>query len=121
MTIATGMSRILADRHFKILPWQEHIDQSIGDILSTPIGTRVMRPDYGSRIPRLVDRPINQGWKLEVYVAAVEALGRWEPRIRVKQVKVDAIGIGYIETSIEYELVESGENGTYETRVRITR
>ena len=61
MTIATGMSRTPADGRFEILPWQEHIDQSIGDILSTPIGTRVMRPDYGSRIPRLVDRPINQG------------------------------------------------------------
>ena len=115
--IATGMSRTATDGRFAILPWQEHIDQSIGDILTTPIGTRNMRPWYGSRVPRLVDRPINQSWKLEVYVAAVEALGRCEPRIKVKQVYVDAVGNGYIELRVAYELVETGEAGTAKARV----
>jgi Bacteriophage baseplate protein W len=31
-----------------------HLRQSVRDILSTPIGTRVLRRDYGSRLPRLV-------------------------------------------------------------------
>ncbi|MCV6588938.1 MAG: hypothetical protein OIF57_07920 [Marinobacterium sp.] len=34
-----------------------HIRQSITNILTTPIGTRVMRRDYGSVLPDLIDRP----------------------------------------------------------------
>ena len=36
-----------------------HLAQSIGDILSTPLGARVMRRDYGSDLPDLIDRPLN--------------------------------------------------------------
>ena len=35
----------------------DHLRQSIRDILTTRIGTRVMRRDYGSRLPTLVDTP----------------------------------------------------------------
>ncbi|NYZ70451.1 baseplate assembly protein W, partial [Endozoicomonas sp. SM1973] len=35
----------------------DHLRQSITDILTTRIGTRLMRRDYGSRLPELVDRP----------------------------------------------------------------
>ena len=113
----TGASRTLTDGRFAVLPWQEHLQQSIGDILNTPIGTRVMRLEYGSKCPRLVDRPINQSWKLEVYVAVVEALGRWEPRIKVRQVHVNSVGVGYIEISIDYELVGIGEPATMYAKV----
>lgn len=113
----TGASRTLIDGRFVVLPWQEHLQQSIGDILSTPIGTRVMRPDYGSKLPRLVDRPINQSWKLEVYVAVVEALGRWEPRIKMKQVRIPAAGNGYIELELDYELVGTSGIATTYTKV----
>ena len=34
-----------------------HLRQSIGDILSTPIGSRVMRREYGSLVPALIDKP----------------------------------------------------------------
>ena len=40
----------------------DHLRQSIRDILTTRIGTRVMRRDYGSRLPTLVDNPMTQGW-----------------------------------------------------------
>ena len=33
-----------------------HLVQSIRDILTTPIGSRVMRRDYGSRLPALLAR-----------------------------------------------------------------
>ena len=35
----------------KITSETEHIKQSIADILLTPIGSRLQRRDYGSRIP----------------------------------------------------------------------
>lgn len=82
-----GMSRVDATA----LGGFDHLRQSIQDILSTPIGTRVHRRDYGSRIPRLVDRPINQSLVADLVAATAEALDRWEPRLRLEQVKIDNV------------------------------
>ena len=88
-----------------------HIRQSIADIVTTPIGTRIMRPEYGSRVPRLIDNPVTKSWKLAVYAAAAEAIRRWEPRVSIEQVNIDAVGPGYAELSIDYKL----QNGKPET------
>lgn len=64
-----------------------HIHQSVADILTTPIGTRVMRRDYGSLIPELIDQPLTDANFLRLYAATVIAITRWEPRIRVERVR----------------------------------
>lgn len=66
----------------------EHIQQSIGDILSTPIGSRVMRREYGSLLPELMDAPINGALVVRIYTATVAALTKWEPRITVERVSL---------------------------------
>mgnify|MGYP006175739793 CR=1 FL=1 len=66
----------------------EHIAQSITDILTTRIGTRVMRREYGSQLPDLIDWPHNAATRLQAYAATAMALMRWEPRIRVIEVQV---------------------------------
>ncbi|MCP4101679.1 MAG: phage baseplate protein, partial [Lentisphaerae bacterium] len=63
-----------------------HLKQSITDILTTPIGTRVMRREYGSRLPRLVDAPLNSSTLVDLYSATAEALQRWEPRFKLTEV-----------------------------------
>lgn len=67
----------------KCLNGIEHIRQSIADILTTPLGNRVMRRDYGSLLPELIDQPLNGATTLRAYSATVVALMKWEPRIRV--------------------------------------
>ena len=52
------------------------ISQSITDILTTRIGTRVMRREYGSLLPELVDHPFNDATRLRVYAAAVRIRGQ---------------------------------------------
>lgn len=69
----------------------EHLRQSIMDILTTPIGSRVMRRDYGSELFNLLDHPGNKANLLRVYAATIEALLRWEPRIRPRRVQIDSI------------------------------
>ena len=66
-----------------------HLRQSIADILSTPLGSRVMRRDYGSQLPELIDQPFNGTTALRLYAATAAALMRWEPRIRVSRVGLD--------------------------------
>ena len=66
----------------------EHLSQSIADILTTPIGTRVLRREYGSRLYDLVDRPMNEETRVLIISEVAQALGRWEPRLRSVQVTV---------------------------------
>lgn len=65
-----------------------HLAQSIGDILSTPIGTRVMLRDYGSMIADLIDQPANSITRQLLFAASAVALSRWEPRIKLTRVGV---------------------------------
>jgi len=68
-----------------------HLAQSIADILATPIGTRLMRRDYGSRVPDLIDAPANAATRVQLYAATATALMRWEPRITVKRVALSVM------------------------------
>lgn len=61
----------------------DHLRQSIRDILTTRIGTRVMRRDYGSRLHALVDNPMTPRLAMDLYSATAEALARWEPRFKL--------------------------------------
>jgi len=66
----------------------DHIKQSIGDILTTRIGTRIARREYGSNVPDLIDEPFNGATTLRLYAATAIALMRWEPRIRITRVQL---------------------------------
>jgi phage baseplate assembly protein W len=68
-----------------------HIQQSIADILTTPIGSRIQRREYGSLLPSLIDMPATDAERLRVVAAAVIAIMRWEPRIRLHRVRFGSI------------------------------
>ncbi|CAK7055962.1 MAG: hypothetical protein CITR_02414 [Citrobacter freundii] len=65
-----------------------HIKQSVKDILTTPVGMRVMRRDYGSVILNLIDQPNDGSTRLRIMSAVVMALARWESRL-------DIIGVDF--------------------------
>lgn len=66
-----------------------HLKQSIADILSTPIGSRVARRTYGSLLPELIDQPDNGNTRVRLFTATAGALMRWEPRVRVSRIGLD--------------------------------
>jgi len=76
MNVATGES----------ISGMDHIKQSVADILTTPIGSRVMRREYGSLLPSLIDQPLNGANLLRAYSAVVVAINEWEPRIRLERI-----------------------------------
>ncbi|MFI8749085.1 GPW/gp25 family protein [Vreelandella lionensis] len=89
-----------------------HIQQSVADILTTPIGSRVMRREYGSLLPELIDQPLNGPTALRAYAATVVALMKWEPRIRVQQVtrQVSTQRPGRFDLIITARRVDNGES-----------
>ncbi|MFG0398298.1 GPW/gp25 family protein [Pseudomonas sp. B21-031] len=74
----------------------DHLKQSIEDILTTPLGSRRMVPEYGSHLRRFIDLPVNEGWKSAVQAEVARALGRWEPRVQLERVKVVSVLDGQI-------------------------
>lgn len=86
----------------------DHLRQSIRDILTTPIGSRVMRREYGSRLFRLVDAPMNRSTLLEIYAAAIEAIERWEPRFRVTKVVASSAEPGAVTLDVTGEYLQDG-------------
>jgi phage baseplate assembly protein W len=74
----------------------EHLKQSIADILNTPIGSRVMRRDYGSRLFELIDAPINRSTVVDIVAETAEALMKWEDRLVVSAVDVTGAVVGQI-------------------------
>ncbi len=72
----------------KRLSGSAHLRQSISDILTTPIGSRVLVRDYGSDLFSLIDNPKDELTRLRIISATAAALARWEPRIKVTRVSV---------------------------------
>lgn len=90
------------DRHTGLpISGIEHVRQSIEDILTTPLGSRRQRPEYGSQLRRFVDLPVTEGWKSAVQAEVARALGRWEPRLKLSQVRVIAVLNGRIEFELK--------------------
>lgn len=85
----------------QLIAGTDHLSQSIRDILTTPIGTRVMRRDYGSRLFQLTDSPTNPAGLLALYAATADALARWEPRFDLTKVSLSGIEGGAVTLDLE--------------------
>lgn len=92
-----GMSR----QSGRPLDADAHLMQSIGDILTTPIGSRVMRRDYGSLLFELVDQPVNARTRLRLFAAIAIALARWEPRISIRRIAVLILAPGQLQVTLD--------------------
>ena len=89
------------DRHTgAALSGVEHLRQSIADILTTPVGSRRMRPGYGCQLRQFVDMPVTAGWKSAVQAEVAHALNLWEPRFKLRSVRVTAVLNGKISFAL---------------------
>ena len=59
-------------------------------ILRTAPGEQLMRPTFGAGLERLVHEPNTLATRARVQEEITAALERWEPRIRLDRVDVDA-------------------------------
>ena len=78
----------------------EHLKQSIIDILTTSMGTRVICRDYGSSLFQLTDQPINRDLFPKIYAAVADAIDKWEPRFKVEKIAINSIKEGHVTLSL---------------------
>ena len=102
------------------IPYLDQIRQSIQDILTTPIGSRVMRRDYGSLLPDLIDRPIDDVLVLQCYSAIYTALLQWEDRLIIEYISIEQIAHGVLDIRLDAHLAHIGTDTTLETSISLT-
>ena len=77
------------------------IENSIKDILLTPLGSRVMLPDYGSRIYELIDRKVDDEFRADLACFVIEAVEKWEKRVKIDEVRL----IGLKDHKLSFKVV----------------
>lgn len=65
------------------------IRQSLHDIFTTPIGSRIQRREYGSLLFQIIDAPMNPANRLRLAAALVDAATRWEPRVTLESAIIE--------------------------------
>nr|DAT18924.1 MAG TPA: baseplate assembly protein [Caudoviricetes sp.] len=83
------------------------IENSIKDILLTPLGSRVMLPEYGSRIYELIDRKVDDEFRADLACFVIEAVERWEKRVKIDEVRL--IGVKNHKLSFKVVLMSGDE------------
>lgn len=77
------------------------IENSIKDILLTPLGSRVMLPEYGSRIYELIDRKVDDEFRADLACFVIEAVEQWEKRVKIDEVRL----IGLKDHKLSFKVV----------------
>ena len=82
----------------------DDIDSSIRMVLTTAPGERLMRPHFGCRIWELMFEPINANTLGLMREAVREAVGRWEPRVTLDDVRLvpDEGSVGRVMIHVDY-------------------
>ncbi|RRO12062.1 GPW/gp25 family protein [Pectobacterium aquaticum] len=88
-------------RNGRAITDDEHISQSVRDILLTPVGSRLMRRSYGSQLFSLIDEPQEPAIKLKITSAIYSALMRWEPRITPTKITLETRGAGLAAVTLQ--------------------
>lgn len=88
------------------------LNQSILTILTTPVGESFFNPAFGSRLTKLLFEPNSDVLQDLIQVLVREALSKWEPRIRIQNLKV-TVGTQTAEVSITYTTVQGYEQGLF--------
>ena len=101
-----GMNRVTGERISDV----DHISQSIGDILRTPVGSRIMRREYGSLLSQMIDQPQTPALELQIKVACYMAILKWEPRITLTTITTERQFDGKMIVNLTGQLKDTGES-----------
>jgi len=67
------------------------IAESIQTILSTPLGSRVMLPEFGSNLHLLIDKKVDDEWIIDFRRYVTDAIEKNEPRVILSKIDIKNI------------------------------
>ena len=85
---------------------EQDVRESLRILFSTALGERIMLPEYGSPLDRLVFQGINTTLASQLREALRQAIITWEPRVEVGEIEVqtEATTEGWVQVIVYYEL-----------------
>ena len=92
------------------------LEQRAVRILETPLGSRVMLPNFGSELFELVDRPIDERYRLQFIASTFEAFydtenGKlWDKDLEPKQVLFNSVNDTELQATL---ILTTGEELNY--------
>lgn len=92
----------------------DDIHQCIYIILSTPRGADPHRPTFGADIYRHIDAPTDFA-RPRIVRDAIEAIERWEPRVRVRAVTVEQSDEAQLLVTVQWVLAEDAQGQQFST------
>ncbi|ODN41165.1 GPW/gp25 family protein [Piscirickettsia litoralis] len=105
----------------KSLQGIDYLFQLIGDCLTTPKNTRVMRRWYGTTLCEILDAPITDSIKIDIVMACDGALKNLSkelqdqglPYFKVSSTQVEALDNGKLRLSISFATYPDGQSYQY--------
>lgn len=97
----------------------EVLQSSVKMLLSTVKGERVMEPDYGTNLRRLLFEPMTQGISDVARQEIADALNRWEPRVTLQNITVQQESSRSITVFCEFVSKATQESFTTRTTFEI--
>ena len=110
----TGMNRTTGQP----LTGLAHLEQSIADIITTPLNSRVMRRNYGCDLFRIIDAPTSGEFEIRAVAAIYTALNQWEHRLTVQNVTVNAGANGILAIVLSGKITGTGQ--TFNQTLNVT-
>ncbi len=84
----------------------ELIRESLFIILSTKIGERIERSDFGCRIHELMFAQNDTFTRAEAKIYVEEAIRRWEPRVTIRSIAIETGERNELLIDIDYYIIE---------------
>jgi len=95
----------------------DEVDSALRMILSTALGERVMRPEFGCRIWDLLFHPLDANTIGQMEQAVRDAVSQWEPRVDLEGVRAvpdeDDVGLVHIEIAYRLQATNDRRNLVY--------
>lgn len=88
------------------------IQASIIQIIMTPIGSRIMRPGFGSRLEQFLFEADSASTRSGIETDLRAAISKWEPRVRVTSIKVESQEVtepGQILITVNYIIIANNK------------
>ncbi len=91
---------------------EDNIQQSLLQLLSCPVGSRLFLPEYGSRLDEALFEQNDEVLKALLQMYIVEAIEFWEKRIKLKKVSYTQEN-NVILCEITYNVLASNEINSF--------
>lgn len=92
----------------------DEINESLFILMKTALGERILQPEYGSALARLVFEPLNQGLMTKMKAFLQKAITKHEPRIKLESIDMEPNpDEGMLLIRIEYKLRSQNSRFNY--------